>query len=454
MVVTAQQMREAEESAFANGLDQSAVMGHASREIARSVLALFPGTPGTVVAFSGKGNNGEDARLARDILIHAGWSATINDGAPRPLVLLDGLLGTGATGEPRGDIQEKIAEINRLRLLHGATTVAIDIPSGLGSERPVTADFTISLGYAKTALLEDAASSHVGRIIHVDLPEIPPPAGGDPTRALLTPALLAPWLPRRSFDSHKGNAGRIAILAGGRGTIGAAILCATAAARAGAGLTTLFVPGNCYQIAAIKAPPEIMVRTIRDLPGFRHDVLAAGPGLGTGDPEFFHKTLQESDAPAVLDADALNMLDLATLKNRTSPCILTPHPGEMARMIGKGIGDRATCAREFSTDHPGHTLLLKGSRTLVTTDGKQLLYNTTGHPGMATGGMGDVLTGIAAAFLATTRDTHHAAALAAYVAGRAAELATGSLAPEPLLASDLFEHFPTAIDEVRQRSII
>ena len=451
MIVTAQQMRKAEEHAFANGLEPTDVIGHASRGIARAIQALFPGTPGTVLAFSGKGNNGEDARLARDILVLAGWAATFDEDSPRPLVLLDGLLGTGSNGEPRGDIPEKIAEINRLRLHHGATTVAIDIPSGLGTQAPVTADVTISLGYAKTALLEDAASTHVGRIIHIDLPEIPPPAGADTTRALLTTTLLAPWLPRRDFDSHKGDAGRIAILAGGKGTIGAAVLCATAAARAGAGLTTLFVPGNCYQIAAIKAPPEIMVRTTRDLPGFRHDVLAAGPGLGTGDPELFHKILRESDAPAVLDADALNMLDLTALKNRTSPCLLTPHPGEMARMIGNEVGDRTTCAREFATTHPGHTLLLKGSRTIIATEGKTLLYNTTGHPGMATGGMGDVLTGIAAAFLATTRDTHQAAALASHIAGRAAELATGNLAPEPLLASDLFSQLPTAINEVRLR---
>ncbi|PYK71198.1 MAG: NAD(P)H-hydrate dehydratase [Verrucomicrobia bacterium] len=240
-------------------------------------------------------------------------------------------------------------------------------------------------------------------------------------------ASLQGLLPRRPFDAHKNQFGRVGIVAGSRGFAGAATMCAWGALRGGAGLVEVFVPENIYEIVAAASPFEAMVKPVksyRNLIEEKIDVWGIGPGLGRDNASEIVQFVQRAQSPMVVDADALNIIsaDLSILKNCRGPRLLTPHPGEMKRLAGDQKNSRAELARKFTSEFPV-TLLLKGSRTVVAESGKRVSYNTTGNPGMATGGMGDVLTGVCAALLAQKLSPFDAARVGAWVCGRAAELA-------------------------------
>jgi NAD(P)H-hydrate epimerase len=325
----------------------------------------------------------------------------------------------------------------------------------------VEADLTVTIGFPKAALLDDEAAAAVGRLAVVRLKELTR-ADGDTSKCLLAAPLLLPSLPRRPFDFHKGMAGRVALIAGSRGFLGAAILAASGALRAGAGLVTLCVKEDVYSIVAPMAPPEVMVRPIRKyreaLEGTL-DALAIGPGLGGGHDDDILEVISDASAPTVVDADALNALSrrgLDALRQGKAPRLLTPHPGEMARLAEhfpgwKPLG-RVDLARAFCREFPHATLLLKGARTVIASEGKPTSFNSTGTPGMASGGMGDVLTGVCAALAAQGVDLHAAACLGAWLSGRAAEIAiaTGTSSEESLGASDLLSHLGGAFQDLKQ----
>jgi NAD(P)H-hydrate epimerase len=250
--------------------------------------------------------------------------------------------------------------------------------------------------------------------------------------------------------------GRAVLLAGSRGTLGAAHLCTAGAVRGGAGLVSLGALPDVYDLLAVTMIPEVMVRPLTkltDIFNFPVDAIGIGPGLGSGQEARTLRVVREAPCPAVVDADALTVIAHAGLQHvdqAKGPRLLTPHPGEMQRLLaGRKISNRGQVARDF-TDKHSVTLLLKGARTVIAQRGLPLRFNTTGHPGMATGGMGDVLTGLCTALLAQGADTYQAASIGAWVCGRAAEIAVvQGASTESLTPSDVLEKLGSAFRSLR-----
>ena len=338
-------------------------------------------------------------------------------------------------------------------------TVAMDIPSGLNGDTgeasadAVIADLTVTVAYCKAGLIADSATPHVGRLALVPLADLQ--TEEDHTPQLLTPEVVRTFLPRRSFDFHKGQAGRVGIMAGSRGFIGAAVLACGGALRAGAGLVTLLVKQEVHDLLAARVPPEVMVKVVknyRDVLDMRFDALGIGPGLGFEYDDEVLNVIQYANVPAVVDADAITMIartQVPVFLTSTPPRLLTPHPGEMARLVGDGTPHpRVTQAEMWALAYPRNTLLLKGARTVIATEGEVTLINTTGHPGMATGGMGDVLTGVCAALAGQGVPLHRAAGIGAWACGRAAEIAALSGAEISVLPTDVIAQLGSALGEL------
>lgn len=484
-----------EETAFRAGFVAEDLMDKAGGRMGAALLRLVPG-PGTVVAYVGKGNNGGDALVALRVLREAGWEVRIRSawdppewgvlprrkyrelGEPgvgreafsdlcgaRPLLLIDGLLGIGARGPLREPVAAMAVEMNALRTQAGAIVAAVDLPSGLDgdtgetSQGAVVADLTLTIGVVKTGLLADSATSVVGRLELIPLEELPPPADGD---HLIEPALLRPWLPPRSFDLHKGRSGRVGLVAGSEGLTGAAILAARGALRGGAGLVTLYVPRALYPLMISSGvPAEVMVKpvlSILDILDDPLDVLALGPGLGRpkkGMRRELCKVLRDCPVPVVLDADGLNLVaERGPEKHLREGILATPHPGELKRLFPEAAElGRAAAARAFVETFPG-ILLFKGARTVITAPGSPLFFNSTGTPGMASGGQGDVLTGLIGALVGQGLGLLEAACCGAWLAGRASEIAIarGGQSVHSLLASDTIEALGPAFAELQGRA--
>lgn len=476
MILSASQMLEAERMAFASGATAEGLMEIAGRDAACLVRQFHP-KPGRCLVFFGKGHNGGDALVVARHLAEAGWSIELQkifpdsdvapltakqlgriwktrSGTERPLVVLDGLLGIGASGEPREPVASAIRRINSMRSGEAAWVLALDIPSGLGSKICVQADATAAMGFAKTGLLADESTRFVGRLAVIPLHGVEPPAGADKAEILQSGTLHSLVLPR-SFETHKGQCGRVAVIAGSRQYPGAARLCSAAAVMAGAGLVTLFVPPDVAPLLSAAVIPEVMVSPagdLREILDQKFDAVAIGPGLGRERDEMVRDFVAKSRLPCVIDADALNAVsqDTACLKTNAGPRLLTPHPLEMERLFPQKSRPRREWLQAFVDGYPV-TLLLKGSRTLLGEHGAPPAYNTTGHPGMATGGMGDVLTGVSAALLAQGKTPLQSGKLAAWLCGHAAELALrdGHASQESLTASDVLAHLGPAFNALR-----
>jgi hydroxyethylthiazole kinase-like uncharacterized protein yjeF len=487
LILSSSEMQNLEKSAFEEGVQAEALMDSAGAGIADVILRRQP-QPGLCVAYLGKGNNAGDAIVAASLLTKAGWEiwtrclvgdadlqalprkkiAGLNasriekplDSLPicRPKIILDGLLGLGSRPELSGPLRALTREINALRANTDATVYAMDLPTGLGEEGidtdAVVADSTVTVGFPKTALFRDDATNVVGRILVVDLKELTSRGPKEPAHGILSePVGLRRLSPRRSFDSHKGNYGRVGIVAGSRGFAGASILCAEAAARAGAGLITLFVPAEIYEPVVSRIIPEIMVSPTNDFRSIldgRLDALAIGPGLGAARQQEILDVVRLFRGPAVVDADALNALSAAIgqLHRSAGSRLLTPHPGEMARFWQTSGKTRVQIVREFTSEYPV-ALLLKGARTIVGQKDMPIAFNSSGSPGLATGGSGDVLTGVCGALLARGLSPYDTGRFGAWLCGRAAELAAGYLSEESMLPSDLFFHFGAALRDLR-----
>ena len=483
-------MREAEEAAFVRGISAEALMDQAGAGVARALRQFFP-QPGRCIVFAGKGHNGGDALVTAEHLQRAGWEIDVRLAVPEEdcaeltrkkleslratppppaghravIVALDGLLGLGARELLRAPIRSSVQEINRLQQERNAFVVALDVPTGLNSdsaetdpEDSVRADFTITIGFAKHGLIVDSALDSVGRIEVVPLRDLMAPDIAW-NEYLATPYSLQSVVRRRKFSAYKNQMGRIGIVAGSQGLIGAAILTTEGALRAGAGLVELFVPKELYSLMASVAPAEAMVRPIRsfkELLAQKIDVWAVGPGLGNGPAPDILKFIDQAKQPMVIDADALNMLSGQTdiLKRSPGPRLLTPHPGEMQRLLDPGKMSRAGTARHFCEQFPV-TLLLKGSRTIVAERARPLSYNSTGTPGMATGGMGDVLTGVCAGLAGRGLGFYDAARVGAWACGRAAEMSIfqSGQSEESLLPRDVLAHLGKALNELRSPAV-
>ncbi len=509
MILTPDEMRAVENAVFAAGIEAESLMNDVGRQVAQQVARRLGRGGGTVLIYAGKGNNAGDALVAARALADAAHDsqvpieiklrialddpASLGKLAQKNLValppdlfprltaeqaqqipacagqfcVLDGLLGIGAQGALRDPILAASREINHLRRTRGAYVFAIDTPTGLdaatGDTDPdaVVADETLAVGFAKTGLLADQAANHVGKLRVLTLPEFGDAARQAPDAAargeVLTRAGLAGLLLPRAHESNKGMYGRVGILAGSVGATGAAVMCSHACARAGAGLITLLTQPEIYPIVAAAAAPEVMVKPLAsplDALDMNFDVLALGPGLGQTDAEKVRALIERWPKPMVVDADGLNALakDLSSLLRVAGPRLLTPHPGEMQRLLAGDAAARGVAVEKHAsrkdlvrgfTDRYPVTLLLKGARTLIGEAGRPLAYNSTGNAGMATGGMGDVLTGVCAAFLGQKLSSFDAARLAAWFHGRAADRAVlrGHESEQSLLPTDLFAHF-------------
>ncbi len=290
----------------------------------------------------------------------------------------------------------------------------------------------------------------------------------EPTIEIVT---QLPRLGPRPADSHKGTFGRVVVVAGSRGMVGAAVLCGSGALRGGAGLVTVAVPEEilpqvavanpCYLTSPLPQDQEGRLSELAEAPllslARANDVAAVGPGLGrspalTG---LVSALVTKVEIPLVLDADALNSLEDHTdpLRHRSVPIILTPHPGEFARLVGSDAAmvqsQGQDMAARFAREH-GLVVVLKGHNTIVT-NGLRVYYNRTGNPGMATGGTGDVLTGLIAALLAQKIDPFAAAQLGVHLHGLAGDLAREDLGEVSLIASDLLHYLPRAFRDFKPR---
>lgn len=489
-IVSAAAMRAAEEAAFASGVEVEGLMDRAGAGIAAAVRQFFP-RPGRAIIFVGKGHNGGDALVAAAFLKQAGWELDLRlifpeadcaeltrkklkalgdvhcgrdlslPTGPSHLIVLDGLLGLGAKHLLREPVRTAAQEINRLRREQNAFVFAVDLPTGLDGDTAdadpdcVAADCTITIGFAKHGLVIDGAIDYVGRLEIVALDELA--VAASPANDLVACAhSLSTLVPRRKFSAYKNEFGRIGVVAGSPGFIGAALLTTEGALRGGAGLVELFVPRDIYSIVAAAAPAEAMVKPVRayrDLLEEKIDVWALGPGLGKAEAKDLLKLIERAAAPMVVDADGLNILsgDTEILKRFAGPRLLTPHPGEMKRLFDSGKMSRAGTAKNF-TDSFAVTLLLKGARTIVAERGRPLSYNSSGNPGMATGGMGDVLTGVCAGLVGQGLSLYDAARVGAWACGRAAEIAIFEKgeSEQSLLPRDVVKNLGRALLEASQ----
>ncbi len=496
-IVTTEEMRLLDQLTAAEfGLPSRLLMENAGAAVAREVRRrLRP--PHKAVVVCGPGNNGGDGLVAARHLANAGGNVEVVlltealkgdalanleayrklGGAARLLdesqglgtgrgdLVVDAVFGIGLSRPAEGRALAAIEQIRVAREL-GARVLAVDLPSGLDSDsgRPcgpcVTADCTVTFGYIKRGLALEPGASLGGELVIADI-SIPRLAGSrlqGPKVFLLREDEIRAVLPPREAYAHKGQFGHVLVIAGSPGKSGAAAMACAAALRGGCGLVT--VAARPKETAAVQAfMPEIMAHPLpgsgplglSDLPALLEasqgkSVIAAGPGLLRG-PETGHllgRLLFEAKLPAVLDADALNALadKLELLTTATGPLILTPHPGEMARLIGKSVRevqeDRIGVARRFSEQYR-LTVVLKGARTVIADVAGATAINPTGNPGMATAGSGDVLTGLCAALAGQGMTPGSAACAAVFVHGMAGDRARRKRGSLGIVATDLLE---------------
>jgi len=391
-------------------------------------------------------------------------------------VLLDGLLGTGLAGPAKGLIARVISDVNagrpRFRVL------AVDIPSGMPSDsgepggEAVQADATVTFTAPKRAQVFPPNCTRVGTlaVAPIGTPEDLYAGDSELDLNLITARQLGQLVLDRTVTAHKGSYGHVLLVSGSRGKTGAAALGGKAALRMGAGLSTVATPLSSLPVVASLCP-EIMTEPLAetdagtissrtlDYGGFAKlvvgkTVLALGPGLTThpDTTQFVRTVVRQFDLPLVLDADALNALvgQLEPLRERKAEkVVVTPHPGEMARLLGITSAEvqrqRVEVAQKFAREF-GVFVILKGHRTLVASPGGQVYVNPTGNPGMATGGSGDVLTGLVAGAIAQWPQAgwEDVLSLAVYLHGLAGDLAAGERGEQALIASDILEALPRA----------
>jgi hydroxyethylthiazole kinase-like uncharacterized protein yjeF len=391
-------------------------------------------------------------------------------------VLVDALLGTGISGGVTGLTRELIALINSSRGERRPLVIAVDVPSGVDADSgaicgaAVMAHHTVTMGLAKIGLALYPGAEHVGVLHAADIgipDEVVEQAQAE--AELLEPGQVRGWLPRRRRDAHKGDFGRVLVVAGSVGMTGAAALCSRAALRAGAGLVYLGIPESLNDILEVKVDevitrplPETPRRTLSTeaLPLIEQlladcDVLVAGPGLSrhAATAELVQRLVQGCAKPMVLDADALNALaDKPDCLEKASACaVLTPHPGEMARLMGTDVAavqaDRVASARAAAKRF-GCVALLKGARSVIAGPQGEVRICPTGNPGMASAGTGDVLTGMVGAFLGQGMSPLDAASAGAYLHGLAGDLAAAANTEVALVAGDVLAAIPLALRQV------
>jgi hydroxyethylthiazole kinase-like uncharacterized protein yjeF len=512
-LVTASEMQEMDRRTIEDfGLPGMVLMENAGRGATRFLFEQFPDIENKRVGvIAGRGNNGGDgfvmARYLKQKGIHVQvyLLATANrvqgDAAAnlkflKPLdiplveipdeasffkyqsemagveVWIDAILGTGLKSDVKGFFKTVIGFINGLN----KRVFAVDVPSGLNSDSGqacgacIRASATATFAFAKTGHIIYPGVQYTGALDIVDI-GIPPHIVEEvmPRQWLLTRDRIQSCLPPRIPDAHKGATGHLLVVAGSPGKTGAAAMTAISALRSGAGLVTLGIAETLNPVLesqvleAMTAPlPETQpgvlgesaLDTIINLMEGKK-CIAIGPGLGQAEKtqNLVQKIVKSSTIPLVVDADGLNSLagHAQILKKARSPVILTPHPGEMARLMDTGVGavqqDRIKCARDFATGFNVH-LILKGARTVVAHPDGRVFINPTGNAGMASGGMGDVLTGIIAGLLVQGLSSECACRAGVYLQGAAADSLVETIGPYGYLAGDVMRAIPGEIKKI------
>jgi len=430
---TAEEMRAAEQ-----GQDVEAMMERAGRAVADAVLRRYPRAR-RIGAVCGEGANGADGRIALRVLAEAGRDASEEiDGAD---VVIDAVFGTGFRGAPRDDAARLIERINAT----GAPVVAVDLPSGIDASTGeiagavVDADATVTMHAPKVGVVVAPGRFHAG---DVEVADIGIDAGE--TRHRLVTEEILQLVPRKGAGDTKYSAGSVLVVGGSPGMSGALCLAAEAAFRADAGYVAVATHPDSLPVVearlleAVKAPLDEVDRLAE-----RATAAAVGPGLGRGEEEraLVRRLLHDLRLPVVVDADALFQLEP---EDWPAARVLTPHAGELGRLIGQPsewVDAHRLEAVRAAVDRFGCVVLLKGADTLVGAPGEGVLVSDSGTPALATAGTGDVLTGIVAAFLAKGMDARLAAAAAAFAHGRAAEWER----ERGLVASDLIDTLPDVL---------
>jgi len=516
-VVTAAEMQDADRRTIEEiGLPGSVLMENAGAAVATVVRERYPGTRRPVI-LCGKGNNGGDGFVAARRLLDlapttlllgrrdevrgdarthltacersGGVVAEVRDAAAwreargrvrAADLIVDALLGTGLRQEPMGLVAEAIAEIARAAEA-GTPVVAVDLPSGLPSDSgdvrwaTVQASVTVTFAAPKHGHVLPPACDRVGqlRVADIGIPRVVLEGSG-PRLFLLEAGDAARAFPERALASHKGTYGHLLIVAGSVGKTGAAILAALGALRSGVGLVTVATPANALPLVAA-GRAEAMTEPLPVLPSgdlaagaleralalaAARDAAVIGLGQEPGTRGFIREFVRRCPVPVLVDADGLNALApsdrepgaLEALRREVST-VVTPHPGEMARLAGlppaEVQGRRLETARRMAGE-TGALVVLKGQRTLVCRPDGVAAVNPTGNPGMATGGAGDVLAGVVGALLAR-HEPWTAATAGVYVHGLAGDRAAAAAGPESLLAGDLANALPDAIRAVGGR---
>ncbi len=508
-ILTGASMREADRRTIREvGIPASVLMESAGRAAVRTMVERIEDLESrSIVIVCGKGGNGGDGLVVLRTLANLGYdaraivlapfealSAEALDNLQAALklglsvesapaadswsdvlaqiasadVVVDALFGTGLTEPPRAFHRHVIEDLNSLETFR----VALDVPSGLSSDSGVVhgvafdADLTIAFAAPKVCHFLSPASELCGEVAVVEI-GIPPRflESATPRLETLEPSILAEALPRRRPVSHKGTFGHLLILAGSLGKTGAAVMAAEAALRAGVGLVTVASAKSAIPIMAPQIPEamwEALPETesgavsIEAAPRLREllrerQAFAVGPGLGTEDEtvDLICEIVAASEIPTVVDADGLNAFARKPGSIPSGRALaLTPHPGEAGRLLGTSAkeveNDRLTAVRRLAQSTKAH-VLLKGRRTLVSDPSGNVLVNLTGNAGMATGGTGDVLTGIVGSLLAQGIDVEEALPLGAHVHGLAGDLGAAEIGQTSLVATDLIGKLPAAL---------
>lgn len=520
-VLNSAQMREADRRTIEEiGIPSLVMMENAGRQVVAAMEAMYTDLSERQVAvLCGRGNNGGDgfvvartllqrgvdvsvflignvsevrgdARINMEILGRLGlttveiadsqaWELHFSEVTDCTLIV-DAIFGTGLNAPLSGLIESVVADVNG----SGIAVVAIDLPSGLSADSvepigdSIEAGMTVTLAAPKLPLVLPPAEARAGDIVIADIgiPADVLDTLDGPRIELLTRGSMRELITPRQADSHKGDYGRVLIVAGSRGKTGAAHLAALGALRSGAGLVTVATPASCQAVVAAMGP-EYMTEALDEAAGdpdedmgldpdnvdgvleIAGDVIAIGPGLGQSPStrEFVRTLVDRATMPLVVDADGLNAFVGAPEKlagREGRDVIITPHPGEMARLVGMSPAEvqasRIEIARNFAVAHHVY-VVLKGHRTLIATPDEKIFVNPTGNPGMATGGTGDVLTGMIAAWLAQLLDAEAACKLAVYLHGMAGDLAEADEGEVAMTSSDVAGHIGDAILELTAR---